>query len=790
MKAVQMKKILIPAILLIFFSCGLSAQEKSLKKTKSLSDTIDVINYGINLNIVHLSTKKISGFTKLKLIPKANNTNIVSLDLLKLTVDSVFFENTKITAYNYNDTLLQIPLPYPINITDTSNVIVFYHGYPQMDASGWGGFYFNSDSTFAYNLGVGFDAEPHTYGRVWFPCVDNFTDRATYDCSITVKTGNMAVCGGSLLSTVNNGNGTHTYNWRLSNTIPTYLASVAVGNYVAVSSMHNALNGPIPIKLYVRPVDTTNVKASFINLPAVLDHFESLFGPYLWERVGFVGVPFNSGAMEHATNIAYPFYCINGTLSYEDLMAHEFSHHWFGDLITCETAEDMWINEGWASYCEPLYKEGIYGKSAYDSYVKNTHYSVLKSAHVNDGGYFPIYGIPSNITYGTTVYDKGADVIHTLRNYMGDSLFFSSVKALLNTYKFNNISTAEFRDFLSAQSGINLTDFFAGWIYTAGFPHFSIDSIIPEGSANNYRVYVKQKLHQKPAFVNSNKIEITFISNTWQKYSETISFSGQYGNQLVSLPFTPVTAFMDLYEKTSDASTDYYRIIKTAGTQNFPFSFFTLNVINITDSALFRVEHNWVSPDPLKNASPEIFRISTKHYWKIDGIFPSGFNAKGQFTYNRGSTGFDNALLPSTASTDSLVLLYRANTANDWQVVNFIKSGNTSAGNLSTDNLKAGEYTFGIGKPGQSGIKEINSSGAMKVFPNPSNDFFTIDYKIMSKGKLYILDANNKIIDSVNLASNEDKIIWKPKHKANATYFFKIVCGNSTVASEKALLIK
>lgn len=788
-----MKKQIVIALLLmagsLISNAVISGNIKSAKKSKS--DSIDVINYSINLDIVHLSKKKISGYTRLTLLPHSNNTTTLALDLLKLSVDSVFVENVKIPGFSYNDTLIQIPLFSAINITDTTIVDVYYHGMPQMDASGWGGFYFSSDSTFAYNLGVGFAAEPHTYGRVWFPCVDNFTDRATYDCNITVKTGNMAVCGGTLLQTINNGNGTSTYKWRISNTIPTYLASVAVGNYTSVTTIHNAMNGPVPIKIFARSTDTNNVKASFINLPAVLDYYESKFGPYQWERVGFVGVPFNSGAMEHATNIAYPFYCMNGNLSYEDLMAHEFSHHWFGDLITCTTAEDMWINEGWASYCEPIYKEGIYGKSAYDAYTKSTHFMVLNKAHIDDGGYFPIYGIPSEITYGTTVYDKGADVIHTLRNYMGDSLFFPAVKDLLNTYQFKNISTSEFRDFLSTHSGINLTDFFNGWIYTAGFPQFSLDSLVYEGSGNNYRVYLRQKLHQKPAFVNSNKIEITFFSNTWQQYSETIEFSGQYGNQLVSLPFTPAKAFVDLYEKTSDATTDYYKVIKATGSYSFPNSYFTLNVINVPDSAFFRIEHNWVAPDPLKSPSSEIFRVSTKHYWKVDGILPNGFKAKGQFSFNRGTTGFENTLLPTPASTDSLVLLYRSGTNDDWHIVNFIKGGSSSVGALTTEDLQTGEYTMGIGKPGQSSISEnTEAKDVLSIYPNPSKDFFTIKYKIPTNGILYITDSSNKIIDKITLNTYNEQITWTPKNKINTTYFFKIVCGNKTIASEKAIQIK
>ncbi|HNX06468.1 MAG TPA: hypothetical protein PKL96_02680, partial [Bacteroidales bacterium] len=226
-----MKKLLTGLLLL---SCITTASYATTPE-KAVSDTIDVLNYGLHINLVHLSTKSLSGSATLEFTPRHNNVSQVKLDLLKLSVDSIYYENNPLTTFTYNDTILLISLPSAIGLNDTVLLTVFYHGMPQTDASGWGGFYFSADSSFAYNLGVGFAAVPHNYGRVWFPCIDDFVDRATYDCHITVKNDKKAVCGGTLLSVVDNGNNSSTYHWRMHNTIPTYLASVAVGNYVAVN---------------------------------------------------------------------------------------------------------------------------------------------------------------------------------------------------------------------------------------------------------------------------------------------------------------------------------------------------------------------------------------------------------------------------------------------------------------------------------------------------------------------------------------------------------------------------
>ena len=171
------------------------------------------------------------------------------------------------------------------------------------------------------------------------------------------------------------------------------------------------------------PGDTTNMKLSFTHLDEAMQAFEGRFGAYRWPKVGFSAVPFNAGAMEHATCIAYPKSLLDGTTNYETLMAHELSHHWWGDLVTCRTAEDMWLNEGWASFCEMLFTEALYGEEAYRDAVRDNHKDVLLYAHRSDGGRFPVSGIPLNITYGDHVYNKGADVARNLRSFMGDEDF-------------------------------------------------------------------------------------------------------------------------------------------------------------------------------------------------------------------------------------------------------------------------------------------------------------------------------------------------------------------------------
>lgn len=775
------------SLFLCFASSHLSAQnQKGL-----ISDTIDILHYDINLDIVHLSKKAIKGYTDLEITPIISGVSNISLDLLELIVDSITVDNNLISVFNYNDTLLGIPLSSSISQNDTITVRVYYHGQPVIESYGWGGFHFSNDSSLAYNLGVAFVANPHNYGRVWYPCIDDFVDRAVYDFHIKVKNDKVVVCNGMLQSETNNPDGTKTFHWKLEQSIPTYLASVAISNYVAVVDSFIGINGTIPTFLHVPPADTAKARASFVNLNSMMSIFENRFGPYLWPRVGFVST--TQGAMEHATNVAIPDYMFNGNLTYEWLFAHELSHHWFGDLITCATAEDMWINEGWAVFCEAIFTEGHFGHEAYKNYSRANHESVLQYAHTSqgDGSYLAVYGIPHDKTYGTTVYDKGGSMAQSLRGHLGDSTFFSSMKALINQYAFDDISTIQMRDFLTTQTGINMNDWFNSWILTPGFAHFSIDSFnvvatpIPEYSVT---VYVKQKLKGRTTYANSNKIEITFMDDSWNKFSSYIEFSGQTGNQTFVVPFNPSFVMLDIEERTLDATTDNYKTIKSIGVFDFHNTTFKLDVKQVTDSAFVRVTHNWAAPDPHKIPIAGL-KISDYRYWIVDGIFPPGFNATGQFRYSKFNY-LDNSLM--TSINDSLIILYRAGSWEDWQPVSFTKAGTNNAGYLYVNNLRKGEYTLAMWDQSHLGAENPKSYELKyKISPNPSKGEFKFDIDFEENLQINIFNTSGELVDSLLLPKGQQLIEWQARDLSSGTYFVQILTlENIILAKDKIVILK
>jgi len=736
---------------------------KSTKTQDFRTDSFAVKQYHINLDISDFIGREIKGYTDINILSKVNGLQSIRLDLLKLKINKITIANTTLN-YTYNDTVLLINLGIAQNTNDTFTIRVAYEGVPQKDAQ-WGGFYFSG--VYAWNMGVGFAADPHNFGRVWFPCVDNFKSRSLYDFTITAKENNQVLCNGLLQSEVDNNNGTKTWHWKLSNTIPTYLASIVIAPIaVANDSYNSALSGVTPITLAAG--DTTKMKASFTNLKGAFAGFEKWYGKHRFERVGFNAVPFNAGAMEHATNIAYPIYASDGTLNNETLMAHEFAHHWWGNNITCRTPEDMWINEGWASYSESLFLEEVYGKQRYKDNVMSNHIDVLRWAHLRDGKPRAISGVPHAYTYGRHVYNK--DVAHTLRGYMGDADFEAGIKDFQEKYKYSDVSSEDLKNTLQTHTTANLTAFFNNWVYEAGFPAFSayIETTTP--TAGNYSCTVR--VHQQLRFTNKTytnvPLTLSFINQSGAEATQNIIMNNRDTTFIFSLPIEPVMVIADREEKLSDAVSENELTIQNAGVYNFNSAFITLNAANaISGGELVRVEHHFTAPVPSKIPYPNLY-TSQNRYWRVMGVWKDTLLPVTATLIYDGSTpgGFasgwlDNDLIKTTE--DSLVLLYRKNASEAWTIYpNYQKTTGSKTdkkGTITLNGLKTGEYVFAMYDRtlGTTSPIENKKQGKLKIYPNPASGLVKIEFDdIYRSTQLHVIDNKGASIKTIPLYTGQN----------------------------------
>lgn len=777
------------------------AERKSIKNYSSaasfsnITDTIHVKHYSITIDTINYISKIIRAHTKLIIQSKQNAVSNISLRLLKLQVDSIISGGQNLN-FSYNDTMLKISPSFPLNFSDTIEITVYYRGLPQMDPSGWGGFYFSG--TFAFNLGVGFDADPHSLGRVWFPCIDEFTDKSTYDFFINTPFSYKAFCNGLLQSETDNADGTKTWHWKMNQPISTYLASVAVAPFY---TMYRNYSG-IPVELAITAADSNKTISTYANLDTCLSTFINAWGEYPFEKVGYVMTPVTYGGMEHASSIHLSKVFVDGTKTNETLWAHELSHMWWGDKVTCDKAEEMWLNEGWATFNEHLFTEAVYGKDAYKNSFRKDHREVLQFAHIEDGNYWKMNNLPHAYTYASlSVYTKGALVAHTLRNYMGDAEFFEGCKNYMNSFAYANANSSDLRDALSVSSGLDLNDFFNGWVFTPGFPQFSIDSTISYANGNNYdiSIYTRQKQKGNNQIYKMD-VEVNFTDGV-NDTDIVFTIDNSTNNFSVTLPFNPLWIAVDRNEKMMDAITDFENVISATGNKTFPETNISLNVQDTgAGQSIVRIEHNWVAPDPFKNSNTPI-RLSDYHYWKVDGIFANGFRSKATFSYDgstSGTTGYlDNSLI-TIPNEDSLLLLYREGTWKDWKKVEGYTHNKGALtdkrGNFVVDTLKKGEYV--LGKYDYT-VSDFYSSSTIhnsqiSIFPNPVLDICRIEFTIQpgTSARILILDASGKTIFTAPAFSHQAFIDWDTFAVTAGVYYFNILEGNKLLQSERFMIVK
>jgi aminopeptidase N len=748
---------------------------------------LNVTQYDLSISNINFTGKSLKGIGRISYTTNGAPLNQIQLGLLSLTIDSITDASGQSLTYSYNDTTIFITPSFPVTNNDTATVIIYYNGSPKKDPSGWGGFYFTS--TFAFNLGVGFETDPHVFGRAWFPANDVFTDRAKFDFHITTDSGYKAFCNGLLTSALPAGGNKTQWNWSFHQEIPTYLASIAVAPYVTWS--RNYQN--IPVEIAVQANDTNNVNATFTHLDSVLYHFIQAYGSYKYDKVGYCLVPFSSGAMEHASSIHIGRGFINGTLDYESLWIHELAHMWWGDWVTCESAGDMWLNEGFASFNEGYLTEKLYGMDAYKNWFASSHASVLQFSHVTDNGYLPLVNIPHQHTYGPTVYSKGAGVAHTLRKYMGDSAFFAGCKQYMQANGNGNANSFDLRDQLQNGSGLNLIRFFDDWVFTPGFPHFSIDSVVyVPGGLDHYFVYTKQKSK------GNNHIYEMPVQITLRNETSDTTFTVVIDSLTNVFHIATVGVYnwftVDKEDLMADAITADEKWIKTTGNTPFQRTNVAVNTINPgIDSSLIRIEHHWVAPDPFKQSSGGI-RLSNYHYWSIDGFINQNYHAKGTFTYNgTNSTSvghIDNTLI--TGTEDSLLLLYRRNASDDWTPVTAItqNAGNKfdKQGNFVVDTLKAGEYTLGY-RDYTTGLNDpILKTPDLQIWPNPGNGEVNICLKYSGRNNAFqmnIYDLQGRYLFHKKLEPGITEK-WSPKEKSSGgTYIISIISEEKEILSQK-----
>ncbi len=745
----------------------------------------DVTKYVIRLSDFDFAQKSLAGATTVEYRALTPGLNQITLSLLDLTVDSVKRGNTPLN-FSYQSPNLTINLGQSLSAGQTDSVTVWYRGVPRQDPQGFGGFYFTSGSDpSAFSVGVTKTILPVNAGKIWFPCVDNFTDKALYEYYITVPETLEAACGGLLLGE-NVENGLKTWHWKLNQPIPTYLASVAVRNYTPLwSEITSSTGRVVPVGLFVAPgmANTT----AFNNMDEAFHIFEEKFGPYVWDRVGYCGVGAAGFALEHACNIAYPDLLIGVTIN-DKVMAHELAHSWFGNLVTCETSGEMWINEGFTRYCESIFVENRTGTEQAKTDVRTTHGRMMREWRFNDGGLWPLADIPEPLTYDHTVYEKGATVVHTLRHYLGDEAFFSTLRSLFEEKAFGNVNSTQLRDYFTQKNGVDMTDFFDAWVFSGGYPHYRLDSVSVEPVGDNFRVrmgitvsgWEKQRLPQ----VHKN-VEIKFVGADGEERTDRFDFNGLNAVLETTLPFAPVATFFDPEEKICDARiVDTRTYTSTTNPANLPRTDVRIE-FQPAQPVTARVTLHLAPPPPFVKDTTG-FRLAER-FWSVEGDIPTPAVGAMTFDYDGtlradGQANLDAGWINDTE--DSIVVLYRPDLRTDWTIVTdtTFNPGNLNdkKGKIKVFGIKKGWYAFAIYDsafdyvptdtvptdtvptdtiPTDTVTRAMRQKpGAIDVFPNPAKDYVVVRWTEFWPAEIRIYDFTGRRVNQTLIPTGAEEI--------------------------------
>lgn len=730
-----------------------------VRALKERSDTFDIINYKINLDLTKTAQKILSGVCTVTFKALMDDVNYVALDLEQLVVSEVRYGEDSI-GFTHNGSYLRIDFDSILDKDLVYEVTVSYSGTPMTSASGFGGFYF--EDGYAYNLGIGLQDSPHNYGRAWFPCFDNFVERATYEINIETVKGINSFAVGTYLGEEDKGN-TVIRSYYMSQPLPTYLVGVAASEYGTheydyISSIDSTV---IPVQIISKSSTINFVKNSFVNLGKAMEAFEYWYGPYIWERIGYVMV--SRGAMEHSTCVAYPDHSADGTTSNDRLMAHELCHHWWGNMTTLSSSHNMWIKEGNAEYGAHLFFEYLDGPSAFYKAVEDNFATVMRRAKHADGSFLALSPMPEYITYGVTTYNKGASTLHAMRRYMGDEKFRAGQRKVLEDFQYQSIDAYQYRDKLEETTGLDMKDFFEDWIFTGGFAAFEINDMTIEtnGGASSpiITLEIEQKLRGRTKYMENVPLDLLFYNEDGTHETRIVNVGGLTSIvQVTDLSFVPQycmpnprNSFLPLSGFNSAVGMDPE--LKSSNTgMNFTGS-------DLTDGSVYSVEHYWVAPDPIKNDQIEA-RLSSNHYWKVNGNIKEGNRVRANINYNKAGTsgGLDEDLVSVTE--DSLILMYRKDQYSDWlQYPNYNKvmgSSSDGSGLIRIDSLLLGEYCFANGKdvPFLSSQRQnLQRVVELNVYPNPSANEVNIDLESLkhiattSTGEYEVVNISGQTVE-------------------------------------------
>ena len=585
-----------------FLSNSCAAQEADLEaisKSESLrfinptifqnannqSDNIDVTYYKCNWS-VNPSQNFISGNVQINFKSVSSSIDTLFFDLSNsLVCDSIIFHQQAVSFLHQNNKLLISAS----GVQSNDSITIYYHGAPS--STGFGSF---KQSTHQGSPIIWTLSQP--YGASdWWPCKNTLNDKAdSIDVLIDVPSDRVAVSNGTLINQQSNGT-SKIYHWKHQFPIATYLIAFAVTDYSQID-----FNVPFDatntlVQNFVYAEDSVSASTQLLDLIPTMQLFDSLFGvyPFFQEKYGQAQFGWGGG-MEHQT-ISF----INNFG--HELMAHELAHHWFGDKITCNSWEDIWLNEGFATYLSGLTYEHLYPANYWLQFKKTKINSVtsLKWGSVKCDDTTSV----GRIFNSRLTYNKGAMLLHQLRFIIGDQSFFTATRNYLNdtTLAFKNATTSNLKYHFENASGVNLDDYFNSWYEGKGYPSYKIvwSQLVNQLALNCSQTTSDPsvsffKLPVPVQLIGENKDTLIILDNNYNYQNFSFNVSFKVDTIIINPNADIITAqSVALSEKQENIAQYYFSIIPNPADNNINLNFnemqnnFEIKLIDMTGRLAF-----------------------------------------------------------------------------------------------------------------------------------------------------------------------------------------------------------
>ncbi|MBS1933155.1 MAG: M1 family metallopeptidase [Bacteroidetes bacterium] len=480
-------------------------------------------------------------------------------------------ENNISLKYDYNGMLLRIQLDRSYKNSETYTIFIDYTSKPN-ELKNEGSNAINDSKGLYFINPKGEEKDKPTQiwtqgesesNSAWFPTIDKPNQKTTEEIYMTVPDKYVTLSNGKLMSQKKNEDGTRTDYWKMDLPHAPYLFFMGVGDYAIVKDSYKGKE----VNYYVEKEYAPVARRIFGNTPDMIAFYEKITGvEYPWVKYDQItGRDYVSGAMENTTATLHTDALqqdarelVDGN-KYEDYVAHELFHQWFGDLVTTESWSNITLNESFADYSETLWFEHKYGKDAGDEINYKGIQSYLADPTDPSKNLVRFYYADKEDVFDMVSYAKGGRILNMLRNYVGDSAFFKALNLYLVTNKFKSAEAQQLRLAFEEVTGQDLNWFWNEWYYSNGHPKLNIDYLYDD-DAKKVNVVINQtqagdKVFKLPIAIDIYNGSQKYRHKVWiENKSDTFTFAYNIKPDLINVDGDKVL----LCEKKDNKTLDNY----------------------------------------------------------------------------------------------------------------------------------------------------------------------------------------------------------------------------------------